>query len=156
MHITGDRCKKYQCMLCNFETEYLANIQTHFMRHSNTRPYSCQNCGHTSRTKSSLKTHTLHSCGKQKFTGIGEYQCGLCEYATPDKCHLQRHIRCHTGYRPFSCNQCKYRCAENDNLKMHKRTHANREKSFTCEQCNCKYLTKGSLTFHVKTKHSKV
>ena len=28
--ITGDRCKKYQCLLCNFETEYLNSIQGHF------------------------------------------------------------------------------------------------------------------------------
>ena len=66
--IIGDRCKKYQCMLCNFETEHLTSIQRHFMRHTNTRPYSCQNCEFVTRTKQNLKTHTLYACGKPKFT----------------------------------------------------------------------------------------
>ena len=26
--ISGDRCKKYQCMLCSFETEYRNSIPT--------------------------------------------------------------------------------------------------------------------------------
>ena len=30
--ISGDRCKKYQCMLCSFETEYRNSMHTHFMR----------------------------------------------------------------------------------------------------------------------------
>ena len=52
--ITGDRCKKYQCLLCNFETEYLHSIQKHFMRHTNTRPYNCQNCEFGVRTGGDL------------------------------------------------------------------------------------------------------
>ena len=154
--ITGDRCKKYQCMLCNFETEYLANIQTHFMRHSNTRPYSCQNCGHTSRTKQNLKRHTLFGCGKPKFTSEGEYKCDLCEYSTPEQPYLQQHQRCRSREKPFSCNQCDYRCTQNSYLKTHKRTHASRETYFPCEQCNRRYGSKSSLVFHVKTKHPKV
>ena len=154
--ITGDRCKKYQCMLCNFETEYLTNIQTHFLRHSNVRPYNCQKCCYAARSKANLKTHMLYGCGKKKFACIGEYQCDLCEYSTHRKQCLQEHHRCHTREKPFACNQCDYRSTRKQHINTHKLAHTKREKSFTCEQCDCRYLTKGSLAFHVKTKHYKV
>ena len=155
--ITGDRCKKYQCLLCNFETEYLHSIQRHFMRHSNARPHNCQNCEFAARIAGDLKRHTLYACGKPKFGSGGEYQCNFCEYATPVKPYLERHLRCHSREKPFSCDQCEYRCSRNCNLAKHKLiTHGNREKTFPCEQCSRSYLNKSSLVFHVKTKHPKV
>ena len=151
--ITGDRCKKYQCMLCSFETEYRNSMYTHFMRHSNERPHSCRNCEYKTRTKSALKTHMLYRCGKPKFTAGGEYQCHLCDYSTVDDWYLQQHLRCHTGERPFSCDKCEFRATQNGNLKTHKLTHTPR-KSFLCEKCDRRYGSKTSLAFHIKTKHS--
>ena len=154
--ITGDRCKKYQCMLCNFETEYLYGIQKHFMRHSNIRPYSCQNCDYDTRIARDLKRHMLYGCGKPKFGSGGKYQCDFCEYSTSVKPYLERHLRCHSREKPFSCDQCEYRATQKGNLTKHKLTHTSREKTFPCEQCSCKYSAKSSLVFHVNTKHPKV
>ena len=53
--ISSDRCKKFQCLLCNFETDHLVSIRYHFMRHSNVRSHSCQNCEYQARDKSALK-----------------------------------------------------------------------------------------------------
>ena len=33
--------KFFQCMLCSFETKHLNSIQRHFLRHANTKPYTC-------------------------------------------------------------------------------------------------------------------
>ena len=154
--ISGDRCKKYQCLLCSFETEHLSSMQRHFLRHTNTRSYSCQKCEYSARTNGDLKVHMLYRCGKPKFTAGGEHQCNLCEYSTFDKHYLQSHHRCHSGERPFACDQCKYRCARKDVLKIHKVTHTPREKTFICDKCDCRYTNKSSLTFHVKTKHSQM
>ena len=152
--ISGDRCKKYQCLLCSFETEHRYSMYRHFMRHTNTRPFSCQNCEYEAREKSALKKHMLFSCGKPKFTAGGDYQCHLCGYSTFKKHYLQQHQRCHTRERPFSCDLCNYRSARNDHLKTHKLTHSPREKLFCCEKCDRRYGTKSALTFHMKTKHS--
>ena len=154
--ISGERCKMYQCLLCNFETEYLQSIQTHFMRHTNTRPYNCQNCGYDARTKGNLKTHTLYACGKPKFTSGGRYKCDSCEYVTSLKHDLQKHQRCHSREKPFSCDQCEYRVTQKGVLAKHKLIHTSREKTFPCEQCSRSYLNKSSLVFHVKTKHPNV
>ena len=151
--ITEIRSKKYQCMLCSFETEHRNSMHNHFLRHTNERPFSCQNCEYQARTKGDLKTHMLYSCGKPKFSARGEHHCNLCEYSTFREDRLQQHLRCHTRERPFSCDQCDYRCSRNDALKIHKLTHQPR-KSFPCEKCDRRYGTKGSLAFHVKTKHS--
>ena len=152
--ISGDRCKKYQCMLCSFETEYRNSMYTHFMRHTNERPFSCQNCEYSAREKSAVKRHMLYRCGKPTFTARGEHKCDLCGYSTFKKHCLQRHQRCHTGERPFSCDLCNYRSVQNGHLKTHKLTHSPREKLFCCEKCDRRYGTKSALTFHMKTKHS--
>ena len=154
--ISGDRCKKYQCLLCNFETDHLVSIRYHFMRHSNVRSHSCQNCEYQARDKSALKKHMLYSCGKPKFTAGGEHYCNLCDYSSFNKNYLQSHLRCHSGERPFACDQCEYRCARKDALKTHKLTHSSREKSFPCGKCDRIYRAKASLAFHIKSKHSEV
>ena len=154
--ISGYRCKKYQCLLCNFETQYLSSIQKHFMRHSNTRPYSCQNCEFAARATGDLKRHTLFGCGKPQFTSSGEYQCNLCEYCTSKKRYLQQHMRCHTREKPFSCDKCDYRSSRNCNLAKHKLTHTKRKKTFVCGECNRSYVNKASLTTHIRSKHCTV
>ena len=154
--ITEDMCKKYQCLLCNFETEYLSSIQKHFMRHTNTRPYSCQNCEFSARCTRDLKRHPLYACGKHKFTAGGRYKCDFCEYTTSDNLYIQRHLRCHSREQPFSCDHCEYCAIQKVDLNTHKLTHTIREKTFRCEQCSRSYVTKSSLVFHIKTKHPKV
>ena len=66
--ISSNRCKKHQCLFCNFETNYRQSLQRHFIRHSNTRPHKCQNCEYTARVKYAIKIHLLQGCGKAKFT----------------------------------------------------------------------------------------
>ena len=58
--ITENRNKNYQCILCNFETNHLSSVRRHFKRHTNTRPFSCQNCEYEARTNYSLKRHMLY------------------------------------------------------------------------------------------------
>ena len=154
--ISEKRNKEYQCSLCNFETDHLFSVRRHFMRHTNTRPFSCQNCEYEARVKCGLKRHILFGCGKPKFTAGGELRCNLCDYSTINDWYLQRHLRYHTGERSFSCDQCDYRAVEKSTLKKHKLIHINREKAFPCGQCSRRYFNKKDRNLHVKTKHSKV
>ena len=110
------------------------------MRHTNIRPYSCEKCAYSARSRSDLKRHARFSCGKNKFTWSGRYKCDLCEYSTPEKHYLQRHQRCHSGERPFACDTCDYRSTLKGNLKTHKLLHTNRDKKFKCGICDCKYF----------------
>ena len=50
----------------------------------------------------------------------------------------------------------EYHAKLKHHLRQHKVTHTPREKTFICDKCDCRYTTKGSLTFHVKTKHSQM
>ena len=77
--ISGDRCKKYQCLLCSFETEYRNSMYTHFMRHTNERPFSCQNCKYSARTKSDLKKH-MGIIDEICFTSRKEFASLLCYF----------------------------------------------------------------------------
>ncbi|XP_066970763.1 zinc finger and BTB domain-containing protein 7C-like isoform X46 [Macrobrachium rosenbergii] len=51
------------------------------------------------------------------------HPCPYCEYSTPRKDHLKKHIRIHTGEKPFACPHCPYRSSQKYNLKSHEFTH---------------------------------
>ena len=88
--------------------------------------YSCQNCFYKIRTKDSLKIHNIYGCGEPRFTR--------------DTC-------AHDEFEDCTVKNCI--------LKSHKKYNYSPRKYFTCVECERRYSSKTSLTFHMKSKHPK-
>ncbi|UYV65658.1 hypothetical protein LAZ67_3004988 [Cordylochernes scorpioides] len=78
------------------------------------------------------------------------FKCEYCNYETPVKNHLRRHMCTHTGEKTFKCEYCDYEAAQKKNLTYHLYTHTG-EKPFKCEYCDYETAQKISLTNHLYT-----
>lgn len=59
-------------------------------------------------SKSSRSRETAKSVAKSTKK---KHQCHLCPYSTPNRHHLLKHLRVHSGERPFECPICNKRYA---------------------------------------------
>ncbi|KAA0189216.1 hypothetical protein HAZT_HAZT009594 [Hyalella azteca] len=66
------------------------------------------------------------------------FKCPLCNYKSPRKGHVERHILIHSGEKPYSCSECNYRSHTKDAMALHARVHSGHKK-FIC--CRCNYAT---------------
>jgi hypothetical protein len=101
--------------------------------------------------------------GKRSFETKKEikskpYTCLTCSKKFKQKCHLNRHLRMHTGVKRFFCLTCNHGFYQRSNLRAHVRTHASDDKishSFACMLCTKRYTRKHSLMKHLE-RHTKV
>ncbi|KAJ2949798.1 hypothetical protein O0L34_g11112 [Tuta absoluta] len=107
------------------------------------RPYSCDTCGRSFSSGSTLKSHLL------THTGEKPYECRECGKRFVRK-DMRAHMRTHSGERPFSCGVCTRRFLTAARLRDHCRVHTG-EKPFECAQCSLKFGSKSHLVKHMKT-----
>ena len=63
------------------------------------------------------------------------FKCPLCDYKSPRKGHVERHILIHSGEKPYSCAECSYRSHTKDAMTLHSRVHSGHKK-FECSRCS--------------------
>ena len=51
--------------------------------------------------------------------------CGYCRKGFKFQSLLDRHVRCHTGFKPFSCPKCSKSFTQKESLNYHMITHMN-------------------------------
>ena len=138
----------YQCDLCGTALKNIYNLQFHKRTvHSDNRPFTCEICGHSFKTKKGLNEHSkvhkevfpfvcdFKECKKafKRPEGLRDHMkrhlnkrshfCKTCDKGFYGSKDLREHMRTHSGEKPFSCHQCGYKCALRGNLTKHMRTH---------------------------------
>jgi len=72
---------------------------------------------------------------------IQNYTCTICNYTSPFKYSLTRHMKIHDDSQnfPHSCNQCNYRTHQKHHLVRHQQYHISKQlKNITNTKLNSK------------------
>ncbi|XP_042240238.1 oocyte zinc finger protein XlCOF6-like [Homarus americanus] len=121
----------------------------HMLVHTNTRPFSCDECDKKFKSKAGLYNHKkTHQPSEERYT----HCCEVCGKRFTQKANLESHLRLHTGNRPFSCEFCGKSFSQRGNMEEHRRIHTG-EKPFVCDMCGISYSRQGQLAMH-RRKHS--
>ncbi|CAL4102305.1 unnamed protein product, partial [Meganyctiphanes norvegica] len=108
------------------------------------RPFSCNGCDFTCRTKGEVRQHK-----KLVHLPHKPFKCSSCNYRCKRKSDLQAHeIRHSIDDRPYQCLKCKYRCIGKSLLRKHMQTHA-RVKSYACLICSKELSSTLALNNHM-------
>lgn len=88
---------------------------------------------------------------KNKHSGSELFQCVECAYTTTNYSRYKKHVQYHS-MPLIKCDQCEFRTPYKWNLDRHMRNH-NEDGQFKCNRCSFSANIKQSLSFHVQNHH---
>ncbi|XP_030902512.2 zinc finger protein 493-like [Melopsittacus undulatus] len=154
----------FSCRICFFASSNPRVFINHMKGHKERPPYQCPQCDYSCISLSYLLNHIYWHAGYKL------YQCRFCTFFSLYFTSMVRHSYIHTGARPYSCEFCQSNFTSPSTLKRHRRLHEEKEtcqgqqvnwatrrkrtrrpvKSYTCDECNIVFYTKGHHSFHQK------
>jgi len=87
------------------------------------------------------------SCGDRS------HMCNYCNYTTPKRYLLSRHMKSHSEERPHKCSVCERGFKTLASLQNHVNTHTG-TKPHRCKYCEAMFTTSGELVRHVRYRHT--
>ena len=81
------------------------------------------------------------------------HNCNFCNYTTPKRYLLSRHMKSHSDERPHKCSVCEQGFKTLSSLQNHMNIHT-KTKPYRCKYCEASFTTSGVLGRHVRYKHT--
>ncbi|CAG0900450.1 unnamed protein product, partial [Darwinula stevensoni] len=144
------------CRLCDYRSTRRTDLARHVRTHTGVRPYDCGECGRRFTQKANLTRH-LTVAADMEFGWSGKtwgnirlHFCRLCDYRSPKKADVARHVRTHTGARPYTCEDCRKSFCQKAHLTRHRISHLNLLQIHFCELCGYSSAVKANTRRHVR------
>ena len=103
--------------ICDYTTPRGERLRRHMLKHSDVRPFKCDQCEMAFKTKQELKNHiTTH-------TGARNFPCTVCGKAFRSSTNLNEHRAIHEGRYRGHCKICDKKFVQRYNYKMHMDKH---------------------------------
>lgn len=89
------------------------------------------------------------------FSKEDKYSCQYCQFASPFRHNLDRHVQSHHGHhKPFKCKLCPFKSAYMNRLKSHlQKAHTGEQHMYKCLSCPFSSTTISQLKEHSQRDH---
>ncbi|XP_031618031.1 transcriptional repressor CTCF-like [Contarinia nasturtii] len=101
----------------------------------------------------STATSSTAKSGKKSQVSLAMHMCNYCNYTSPKRYLLSRHMKSHSEERPYKCSVCERGFKTLASLQNHVNTHTG-TKPHMCKYCDSCFTTSGELVRHVRYRHT--
>lgn len=99
------------------------------------------------------KTKIVKIVSKKSQSAPQIHMCNYCNYTSPKRYLLSRHMKSHSEERPHKCSVCERGFKTLASLQNHVNTHTG-TKPHHCKFCESAFTTSGELVRHVRYRHT--
>ncbi|KAL2099610.1 hypothetical protein ACEWY4_004004 [Coilia grayii] len=119
--------------------------------------HPCAQCDRVFMSMQGLRSHERSHSAMALFSREDKYSCQYCQFVSPFRHNLDRHIQSHHGHhKPFRCKLCPFKSAYLRRLKSHLlKAHAG-ENPYKCLTCSFSTMTISQLKEHSLRIHGKM
>ncbi|CAG5122138.1 unnamed protein product, partial [Candidula unifasciata] len=82
-----------------------------------------------------------------------QLMCDYCDYTSPKRYLLTRHMKSHSDERPHKCKECDRGFKTPASLLNHSNTHTG-TRPHKCKTCEAAFTTSGELVRHIRYRHT--
>ncbi|XP_041916495.1 zinc finger protein 462 isoform X1 [Alosa sapidissima] len=119
--------------------------------------HPCAQCDRIFMSMQGLRSHERSHSAMALFSREDKYSCQYCQFVSPFRHNLDRHIQSHHGHhKPFRCKLCPFKSAYLSRLKSHLlKAHAG-ENPYKCLSCAFSTITISQLKEHSLRVHGEM
>lgn len=104
------------------------------------------------KTNASISSSSAKATKKSQVS-LAMHMCSYCNYTSPKRYLLSRHMKSHSEERPYKCSVCERGFKTLASLQNHVNTHTG-TKPHLCKYCDSCFTTSGELVRHVRYRHT--